>query len=265
MSNPAGSFIWYELMTTDPDAAARFYGAVVGWQIVGHAEPGAAMDYRMIVRDDGGNAGGVLGLKAEHTASGARPAWLGYLSVTDVDAALAAIGADGGTTIMPPMDLPVGRIAMVADPQGAPFYLMKPVPPAGQEDMTSDVFSPDQPQRVRWNELRTSDPQAALAFYGKHFGIEQAGAMDMGAMGSYQFIAKAGTTIGAVMRRPEQMPMSTWGYYICVDDIDRALAEVTAGGGQVLMGPMEIPGGEFSLNGIDPQGAHFGLVGPRRS
>lgn len=263
MGNPAGSFIWYELMSPDLDASARFYGSVVGWSVV-HGEAGAPTDYRMIGRSDGGHAGGLMPLTPEMIQGGARPCWLGYLSVSDVDTAVAAIEGDGGKALMPAFDLEVGRIALVADPQGAPFYVMTPVPPAGREDMASDVFSTDRPQHVRWNELRTSDPAAALAFYGKRFGIEPSGEMDMGEMGRYRFLSKAGTMIGAVMQKPKELPASAWAFYIGVDDIDRAAESVKAGGGQILAGPMEIPGGELSLDGVDPQGAPFGLVGPRR-
>jgi predicted enzyme related to lactoylglutathione lyase len=265
MTNPLGSFIWYELMTTDPDAAAIFYGPVVGWTIAGHADPQAGgMDYRMIVRGDGGNAGGVLGLTKQMCDGGARPCWLGYIYTPDVDAAIAAIQADGGKLQMPATDLPVGRIAMVTDPQGAPFYLMNPTPPQGKEGMSSDVFSVDQPQRVRWNELSTTDADAAVTFYAKHFGWSQEGDMDMGELGKYRFIQHHGTGIGAIMPKMPEMPVSFWSYYIGVDDIDRAIAAIGEGGGKVIHGPMEIPGGEFALNGIDPQGAAFGLVGPRK-
>lgn len=88
--------------------------------------------------------------------------------------------------------------------------------------------------------------------------------MDMGAMGSYRFLQLGDIGIGAVMPRMPQMPVSAWTYYIGVDDIDRALAAVAAEGGQLFSGPHEIPGGEFSATGLDPQGAAFGLVGPRR-
>ena len=101
-------------------------------------------------------------------------------------------------------------------------------------------------------------------FYRRHFGWGQEGAMDMGAMGSYRFLQLGDIGIGAVMPRMPQMPVSAWTYYIGVDDIDRALAAVAAEGGQLLSGPHEIPGGEFSATGLDPQGAAFGLVGPRR-
>lgn len=266
MSNPPGSFIWYELMTTDPDGAAAFYGPVVGWKVTDHANPLAGgMDYRMIMRSDGGSAGGVLGLTAEMRDGGARPCWLGYLYVPDVDAAIAAITADDGTVLMPATDLPVGRIAMVTDPQGAPFYLMRPTPPEGCEDQASDVFSETAPQHIRWNELSTTDPDAAVTFYATHFGWAQEGDMDMGELGKYRFIQHHGTGIGAIMPKMPDMPASLWSYYIGVDNIDRAVAAVTAGGGKLLHEPMDIPGGEFAVSGIDPQGAAFGLVGPRKS
>jgi predicted enzyme related to lactoylglutathione lyase len=219
----------------------------------------------MIGRSDGGFAGGVFQINDEMQSHGARPGWLGYIYVEDVDRSVAAIEQDGGKTWMPPFDIPnVGRIALVTDPQDAPFYVMKPIPPANDPNAESDVFSVDQPQHVRWNELSTTDPDAAIAFYRRHFGWGQEGEMDMGEMGKYRFIQSGATRIGAVMRKPPQLPVSAWSYYIGVDDIDRAVSAIQAGGGRILNGPMEIPGGEFALNGLDPHGAAFGLVGPRK-
>ena len=258
-----GHLIWYELMTPDGDASKAFYDKVVGWQI---GEPVAEYQgYRMIGRSDGGFAGGMLQLTDEMKEHGARPTWLGYIGVDDADAAVAAIEQAGGKALMPAFDIPkVGRVAMVADPQGVPFYVMKPIPPEGQEGQQSDVFSVDQPQRVRWNELATTDPDAALDFYRDQFGWTQEGAMPMGEMGDYRFIQANGVNIGAVMNKPPQLPVSKWTYYFGVEDIDRAAEAVKTGGGQVVNGPMEIPGGEFAANAIDPQGAAFGLVGPRK-
>ena len=261
--NSNGGFIWYELMTPDPDAAKAFYDTVVGWSI--EAQSQFPNGYRMIGRSDGGFAGGVLPLDAEMQQHGARPTWLGYLYVDDVDASVADIEKAGGKTFMPAFDIPnIGRVAMVADPAGAPFYIMKPIPPEGQPDAQSDVFSTDQPQHVRWNELSTTNPDGAVEFYRRHFGWGQEGDMDMGEMGKYRFIQNGPTTIGAIMRKPPQLPVSLWTYYVGVDDIDRAAEAITSGGGQILNGPMEIPGGEFALNAMDPQGAPFGLVGPRK-
>ena len=261
-----GGFIWYELMTKDPAAAKRFYDSVVsGWNI-GQDSVAPGIEYRMIGRSDGGNAGGIMTLDDEMIAGGARPVWLGYLHTGDVDASVEAIKEDGGTVMMEPWDQPgVGRLAMVTDPSGAPFYLMDPIPPEGDPTAKSDVFSVDQPQRVRWNELSTTDPDGAIDFYRRHFGWSQEGDMDMGEMGKYRFIQHGGVGIGAVMPKMPQMPVSLWTYYIGVDDIDRAAGAIKEGGGSILNGPMEIPGGEYALNAMDPEGASFGLVGPRKA
>ena len=142
-----GSFIWYELMTSDVAAAAKFYGAVVGWKIADRSDPpDGDMDYRMIGRSDGGYNGGVLSLTPDMVQHGARPVWLGYLHVADVDVAVKAIEADGGRLLMPRKDLPVGAMAMVADPMGTPFYVMAPIPPPGRPDAKSDVCLASRPK-----------------------------------------------------------------------------------------------------------------------
>jgi predicted enzyme related to lactoylglutathione lyase len=262
-TNPTGDFIWYELMTTDAEGSKAFYDAVVGWNIDTQSQ--FPNGYRMIGRSDGGSAGGLLPLTPEMQQHGARPTWLGYILVDDVDRSVASIEKDGGKALMPAFDIPdIGRVAMVTDPQGAPFYIMKPIPPAGRENAPSDVFSPDKPQHVRWNELATTDPELAIGFYGRQFGWGQEGDMGMGEMGKYRFIQNRGVTIGAIMPKPPQLPVTLWTYYFGVEHIDRAADAVKAGGGQVLNGPMEIPGGEFALNAMDPNGAPFGLVGPRK-
>lgn len=264
MTNPAGSFIWYELMTTDPDAASAFYGEVVGWQVTAEGpQAPQGIEYRHIVRNDGGSAGGMLALTDEMLAGGARPGWFGYIHTPDLDATVEAIVADGGGVMMPKMTIAVGSFALVTDPQGAPFYAMTPVPPAHDPDATSDVFSVDRPQTVRWNELVTPDDDAALAFYSRHFGWTQEGAMPMGHMGDYRFLQADGIGIGAVMKKPDSMPVGGWTFYFGVDDIDRAVSAARAGGGNVMGEPNQIPGGEWSVHAFDPQGAFFGLVGPR--
>lgn len=264
MPSPQGMFIWYELMTPDPAAAKAFYDSVVGWNIaIDSVAPG--IEYRMIGRGDGGNAGGVLTLTEEMQAGGGKPMWFGYLHTPDVDETVAAITDDGGGVMMAPWNQPgVGRLAMVTGPEGAPIYLMDPIPPEGQPDAVSDVFSVDQSQHVRWNELWSSDPDASVAFYRRHFGWGQDGDMDMGEMGKYRFFQVGEVGVGAVMPTTPDMPQSMWNYYFGVDDIDRAAAAVTAGGGQIVNGPMQIPGGEYALNAIDPQGAMVGFVGPRK-
>jgi predicted enzyme related to lactoylglutathione lyase len=255
-----GSFIWYELITPDPEGAKAFYDAVIGWNIDAKPAPGP-VEYRMIGRSDGGNAGGLLRLTDEMKQHGAKPTWLGYIAVDDVDASVSSIEKDGGKALMPANDIPdVGRIAMVADPQGVPFYVMKPTPPAGNEDKVSDVFSPDQLQRVSWNELATRDQKAALDFYTSHFGWTKGDTMPMGEMGDYQLITRNGGPLGAMMTAAAENP-PRWRFYIRVPNTDAAAEKVRANGGTIVHGPAEVPGGDRILIGTDPQGAEFALVG----
>ena len=254
-----GAFIWYELMTTDADGAKAFYDKVVGWDI-GQGEA-AYQGYRMINRKDGGFAGGVMPLTAEMQEHGARPTWLGYLYVPDVDQAVGKIETLGGKALMPAMDIPnVGRIAMVADPQGIPFYVMKPIPPENDPNAQSDVFSTTAEQRVGWNELMTSDPAAARNFYGELLGWTSDDFMPMGENGEYRFWARQGQTIGAVCGEMGS-GNSKWRFYIRVPSISAAIEAVKAGGGTVSVGPHEVPGGDHIIIGNDPQGAEFALVG----
>src|SRR5580765_4027470 len=98
-SNPGSSFIWYELMTPDPDGAKAFYDAVVGWNV--EAQSNFPNGYRMIGRSDGKFAGGILPIDEEMQQHGARPTWLGYVSVADVDKSVASIEQAGGKALMP--------------------------------------------------------------------------------------------------------------------------------------------------------------------
>ncbi|MCW3848149.1 VOC family protein [Sphingomonas sp. LB-2] len=260
MTNAHGSFIWYELMTADPKAAKTFYDDVIGWDI-GEPMPGGK-DYRGINAPDG-MAGGVMGLDADMLAHGAKPVWLPYFGVGDVDATVAGIVADGGQVHLPAFDVPeVGRIAMVTDPQGVPFYVMR-----GASDQASTAYQRRGLGHVSWNELMTPDDQAAIAFYGKHFGLSTAGSMPMGEMGDYTFLANGdskGEAVGAVMRTPPGRP-SGWGFYFRVPEIQAAKAKVEAGGGTVREDPMQVPGGEWVINCTDPEGVSFGLVSPENA
>ncbi len=264
MANKHGDFIWYELMTTDADAARAFYEPVIGWTI--EAQPSGPIDYHMVTASEG-NVAGILPLTPEMTAGGARPAWVGYVNVDDVDKMVESVEHGGGKVHMPATTMgDVGRMAMVADPQGAIFYVMKPTPPADHPDATSTAFSYDRPRdgHCAWNELLTSDPAGALHFYGQRFGWMKDGEMDMGPMGKYEFLRHGDKgMLGAIMPKPVPMPVSAWVFYFRVPEIDAAAAAVTAHGGQIIHGPTEVPGGDFSLSGVDPQGATFAVVGKR--
>lgn len=260
MTTTHGAWVWYELMTNDPGGSKSFYEAVVpGWSItIGSAETG---DYGFIANDDGGMTGGMLALTKDMMDHGARPAWIGYIGVDDCDAAVAAIEAAGGKCLMPARDVAMaGRIAMVADCCGAPFYVMTPTPPPGGGESTA--FSAEKRiGRCGWNELMAGNADRAVGFYTSCFGWSLPDAMDMGPMGKYQFIAHDGIMIGAIMNKMAEMPVPFWSHYFWVPSIAAAKTAIEANGGQVINGPMEVPGGDWVVQGIDPQGAMFSLVG----
>jgi hypothetical protein len=264
MPNPPGSFIWYELMTPDADAAARFYGRVVGWTIAEQADPNAppGRDYRMIGRKDGGSAGGLMKLSPEMVAGGARPSWLACFYAPDVDATVKRIEAAGGKSIMR-MTIPVGEIAMVADPMGAPFDVMRPVPPPGKKDATSDVFDAKKAGHVRWHQLQSPDLARAKAFYAEHFGYRFTDSMPMGPLGDYWFIDHASGRLGGMMQLPPTDGTAGWVLYFGVESATAAKRAIEANGGKITHDLHEVPGGDWVVIAEDPQGAPFGVVGPK--
>ena len=262
-ANQHGDFIWYDLMTTDAQAARKFYGTLLGWTFQNSGHDG--MEYHVISAKDQ-PIGGLMPITAEMHAGGAQPCWMGYIKVDDVDATAKALKAAGGTLHREAWDIPaVGRMAFVSDPQGTMFYIMKPTPPAGHTGAVSNAFAYDAPMvgHCAWNELATTDQDAAIAFYTGLFGWRQEGDMDMGPMGKYKFLYQGEKMLGAVMNKPEEMPFVMWTYYFRVPSIDKAVETIKANQGLVLNGPHEIPGGEFTVNCLDPQGAPFALVGAR--
>ena len=266
MTNKHGDFIWYELLTPDQEATRSFYESVVGWTIdKAPANAANGMDYRMINSASGPIAGSMT-LTADIQSGGMQPCWLGYITVDNVDDVVEATTAAGGKVHMEPHELDgVGRFAFVADPAGALFYVMKPVPPADDPDASSNSFAATEPLvgHCAWNELASSDPAAALNFYHDLFGWEKDGEMDMGPMGKYEFL-RHDHLIGAVMPKPPEMPVSAWTFYFRVPDIDAAVVKIEEEGGKILQPPIQNPGGDYSMTAIDPHGAQFGLVGARQ-
>lgn len=251
-------FIWYELMTTHLDAASRFYEGVLGWKVTASDQPG--FDYRQIAKD-AANVGGLMALPPGALEMGVQPGFYGYVNVADVDAAVARIEIAGGALHMPVSDVPgVGRFAFVTDPQGARFYVMTPI---GEEDQSTS-FAPGRPGHGGWHELHTTDWKAAFEFYSTQFGWGEGNAMDMGSMGTYlQFNTGRGDMIGG-MRNANEIVEPYWLDYFNVDDIDAACDRVKKHGGKVVVGPHEVPSGDWILQGLDPQGARFALVASRQ-
>jgi hypothetical protein len=256
MANHHGRFVWYELMTTDLPAAREFYGRVVGWNPVDAKMPG--WDYWMF------NAGqtpvaGAMVLPDEARSMGVPPSWTGYVAVDDVDAAAAKVTANDGAVQVPPRDIPtVGRFAVVSDPHGAPLALFKPANP--DQDLPADQEAQG---HVGWNELHAGDLAADFDYYARLFGWQKKDAMDMGEMGVYQMFGLGNDTLGGMMTKTPDTPMPVWNYYFNVGNIDEAADRVKSAGGQVIFGPEAVPGDMFILMGVDPQGAHFALLGTR--
>jgi uncharacterized protein len=256
MSNSRGRFVWYELMTTDMQAAKAFYSAVVGWGTQDMSISGAA--YTLFTAG-AAPVSGLMGLPKDAGKLGVRPSWLGYIGVDDVDATAERIKQLGGTLRVPPNDIPnVSRFSVAVDPQMAAIALFRWLNP-GLEQRNADF---DAPGRVGWHELLAVDREKAFAFYSELFGWEKAQA-DVGPMGPYQLFSAGGQTIGGMLTKPATVPSAFWLYYFNVDDIDAAMKRAKAGGGQILERPIEVPGNRWVVQCTDPQGAIFALVGKR--
>jgi hypothetical protein len=259
MPNSNSKFVWYELMTTDLAAAQTFYEKVVGWS--GKDAGMEGMSYTIVSAGEAMVAG-MMTLPEEVRQMGGRPGWIGYVHADDVDAKAAEFAANGGKVHRPGTDIPhIGRFAVVADPQGATICLFKPTP---GPDGAPPPVPMGTPGHVGWHELYAADMEPAFAFYAKVFGWTKTEAMDMGAMGVYQlFAAGGGDAIGGMMTKPPNIPAPTWLYYFNVPGVEAAAERVKAEGGKVLHGPMEVPGGTWVVQCLDPQGAVFALSGPK--
>lgn len=256
-----GRFIWYELMAADMDRAKRFYGDVLGWTANAMPNPGGGPPYTIFEAGGVGVAGG-MPLMAEMKAQGVPPNWTGYVAVDDCDAAAQKATQLGGSVRQPPMDIPgVGRFAIIADPGGAVIAIMKPIPPEGG--------APERPVRgapghAGWRELMAGDLARDWPFYEALFGWTKVAEHDMGPMGVYQLFGNQDGEVGGMMTKPDQMPTAAWSYYFEVADINAAAGKVTAEGGQVLNGPMEVPDGSWVFQAQDPGGAHVSFVTTKR-
>jgi predicted enzyme related to lactoylglutathione lyase len=203
-----------------------------------------------------------MNLPPDAIAGGARPGWVGYVAVPDVDAKAAEAAAAGGCICHPPADIPqVGRFATVADPHGAVLCLFH-----GSGSDEAPASDPGAPGHIGWNELMTDDLDAAWRYHAGLFGWVRDEAIDMGPMGTYQLFAPAAglPPVGGMMQRPPQVPTTCWLHYFNVDALDAAVGRVRDGGGQAPGTPMQVPGGSWVMPCVDPQGAAFALVGRQR-
>ena len=254
LDDPPGRFIWYELATTDVASAKAFYADVMGWRIRDMTIPGT--NYTVFTMGEI-PVSGLMHLPEEARQNGARPRWLGFVGVKDVDAVIDRIKGLGGDVLVSPRNVfAVSRFAVVADPQSATFALITAI--SGDERQTEASA----PGRVGWHELLAADREKAFSFYAMAFGWQRAAATK-GRMGTYQMFSVDGETIGGIVAKPKTVSVPSWVYYFNVDDIDAAVKRVATAGGRVAEGPIEVPSGSWVVHCTDPQNAMFALVGKR--
>jgi uncharacterized protein len=247
-ASTSGRFVWHDLMTTDAKAAIAFYTELLGWKTT-EVEMGPMGKYTMIKAGDR-DIGGIMTLDKKH---GVPSHWLGYTTTDDVDAAAKRAVELGGKVEVPGTDIPnVGRFAILSDPQGGHFSAFK-----GKQE-SPEPEGPLPAGTFCWDELLTSDPAAAVTFYKAIFGYTT-DTMDMGPMGTYHLLKRAGKDAGGVMKQPMPEAGVAWLTYIAVDDVDASTTRAQGLKAKLLAGPDNIPNiGRFSVV-QDPTGAAFAL------
>jgi predicted enzyme related to lactoylglutathione lyase len=246
-----GRFVWQELMTDDTAAASAFYSKLLGWHA--HASGG---DPAYTEFHAGAKAvAGMMKMPDSAKSMGAKAMWMPYISVDEVDSAVPLIEGLGGKTIRPASDIPnVGRFAVVSDPQGAVFAVFTP---NGAPVTASATL---QPGEFSWMELATSDHEAAFTFYSKLFGWEAMHRHDMGPMGTYLIFGSEGVQRGGMFKMgPHHGGHPYWLPYAWVADADASAKVVTASGGRVVNGPMDVPGEGRIAQLTDPGGVLFAV------
>jgi predicted enzyme related to lactoylglutathione lyase len=250
-----GRFVWHELMTTDTKAAGAFYPKVTAWKTQAWDKDPT---YTLWVSGKG-PFGGIRTLPDAARAAGSH--WLPYIGTPDVDATVQAAQRLGARVTMGATDIPdTGRMAVLADPQGAAFALFSA--PAGSQ---AGSGSSSGAQEFSWHELTTSDAEAALRFYSELFGWTEVGKHDMGPMGVYRLVGIQGVQSIGMFKSTADKPMPTqWMCYAHVTDVDKSANAAKAAGGKLVNGPMEVPGGTWIAQLVDPQGAVFAVHADKR-
>jgi predicted enzyme related to lactoylglutathione lyase len=245
-----GQFVWYELTTSDVDAARRFYPPITGWGTQQFDK-----DYTMWTTG-GVPMAGIFRLGPEQRQKGIPPNWMPYIEAGNVDDTARKVTSLGGKVMVGPDDIPgTGRFAVVQDPQGAVFGIYKSTNQTSRPWDGTPVVG-----RFSWHELMTTDYKKAFDFYRQLFGWEKTGEMDMGGGSMYFMYGMKGTPFGGIFNRPPEMASMPpfWLMYVHVKDVKKAVDTATRTGGTVKQPPMEVPGGLIAILG-DPQGAGFAV------
>ena len=250
----SGRFVWYELATTDTDTAKAFYADVVGWGTGDSSMPGSA--YTLFTAG-GSPVAGLMKLPPDTRSTDVVPQWIGYIGVDDVDAVAGHVAKLGGTVHVPPTDVPnVSRFSVFADPQMATLGLIK-----GRQG-AQQLAPPNALGHVGWHELLAADLEKTFDFYGELLGWKKTES-HVDSTGTYQQFSAGTETIGGMFTEVGISTLPFWLYYFSVGNIEVAAKRVKAGGGQILYGPIAVPGGVRLVQCADPQGAVFGLIDRR--
>jgi len=251
-----GSFCWFELATSDQNAAKSFYTSLFGWEAADM--PMGPGEFYTMFRLEGRDAGAAYTLRPDMKAQGIPPHWDIYITVASADESAARAGQAGGKVLAPPFDVfDVGRMAPVLDPTGAAFCLW-------QGNRHHGVGIAGVPGTFCWADLCTKNVDAAATFYRELFGWQIAlGEHDSS---GYLHIKNGDTFIGGIPPAEHQNPNVPphWMLYFYVAGVADSTAKAKELGATVLMGPMAIETvGDMSIV-ADPQGATFALFTPAR-
>jgi uncharacterized protein len=242
-----GTFSSVDLATSDADAAKSFYGGLFGWKSEDTA--GAGGTYT-IFRLDGKHVAGCF--EGADGGTDVPPHWNSYVTVQDVDAAVARATQLGGSVLMEAQDVEeIGRMAVIADPTGAAVVLWEPRGVIGAELVNA-------PGAPCWNDLGTTDVDAAMTFYGELFGwtFERVSGAE-----SRHRIRNGETENGSLYLQgaDERGVPPNWLVYFATADLEGSDAHVIELGGEVIVDPLDVAAGGRISVATDPQGAAFGL------
>jgi predicted enzyme related to lactoylglutathione lyase len=240
-----GRFVWHDHVSSDPEAARAFYAELLGWET--EIYPAEGFDYPMIKVGESTHGG--FGPAQE----GAPAHWLSHVVVDDADAAAERVEAGGGSIVAPAMDIPdIGRMVVVTDPQGAVVSLYASF---GDAPPAEGVFV--------WDELLTTDVEAAKRFYGDVVGWESRD-QDMGEGIVYTLFTSGGVDRAGCMAQPPGAAGTppAWGTYIGTEDVDATAEKARSLGATFLLEPLDIATVGRMAIFADPTGAVVGLYKP---
>lgn len=238
-----GRFVWHELMTSDTVAAYGFYTKTLGWKTLTPEGNAAHTSFAA--------PSGPLG-NASHLEGGASR-WIAYIGTTDLEQTVSDATDKGATVAKSTTSVPGGgHYVHLTDPQGATFGVYASNTPPPRE-------APAKRGEYSWHELATTDGDAAFEFYASLFGWEKMAEHDMGPMGMYLIFGRNGKQLGGIYRKMPDQPGPAWLGYVRVKDVEKTVKKVKSAGGQLINGPMDVPGGDRIAQFLDPQGAMFAV------